>query len=145
MRSTWHAVPARPTASSRSSVSGVATRVRARTLAYESSPRARAPARSGSVSSARATRDALTRRAQIEPHAPRQPLGAGAEAVAPAAARIELADEVEEACGRGVEMSRQLGDLVTQSIERSEERRVGKECTTRWSARRRVNDHQSRQ
>ena len=32
-------------------------------------------------------------------------------------ARVELADEVEEACGRGVEMSRQLGDLVTQSIE----------------------------
>src|SRR5439155_15649733 len=55
-RSTWYAVPARPTASNRSSVSGVATRVRARTLAYDSSPRARAPASSGSVSSARATR-----------------------------------------------------------------------------------------
>ncbi len=32
-RSTWQAVPARPTASRRASVSGVATRVRARTLA----------------------------------------------------------------------------------------------------------------
>jgi transposase InsO family protein len=32
MRSTWHVAPARPTASSRASVSGVATRVRARTL-----------------------------------------------------------------------------------------------------------------
>jgi len=61
--------------------------------------------------------DALTRRAQIEPHAPGEPLGAGAEAVAPAAARIELADEVEEACGRGVEMSRQLGDLVAELIK----------------------------
>jgi hypothetical protein len=34
-------VPARPTASSRSSVSGVATRVSSRTFAYESSSRAR--------------------------------------------------------------------------------------------------------
>ena len=32
-------------------------------------------------------------------------------------ARVELADEVEEACGRGVEMSRQLGDLVAQLIK----------------------------
>ena len=56
MRSTWAAVPARPTASSRASVAGVATRVRARTLAQESSPRARAPARPGSVPRARATR-----------------------------------------------------------------------------------------
>src|SRR5262249_7263207 len=39
---TWSAVPARPTTSRRSSVSGVATRVNARTLAYESSPRASA-------------------------------------------------------------------------------------------------------
>src|SRR6266545_1576783 len=56
MRSTWSAVPARPTASRRSSVSGVATRVRARTLAYESSPHARARASRGSVPRARATR-----------------------------------------------------------------------------------------
>jgi hypothetical protein len=42
IRSTWAAVPARPTARSRASVSGVATRVNARTLAYESSPQARA-------------------------------------------------------------------------------------------------------
>jgi hypothetical protein len=56
IRSTWDAVPARPTPSSRASVSGVATRVRARTLAYDSSPRASAWARSGSVPRARATR-----------------------------------------------------------------------------------------
>ena len=49
MRSTCAAVPARPTASSRSSVSGVATRVSARTLAYDSSPRASAWASRGSV------------------------------------------------------------------------------------------------
>jgi len=56
IRSTWAAVPARPTASSRASVAGVATRVSARTLAYESSPRARAWASAGSVPRARATR-----------------------------------------------------------------------------------------
>ena len=56
MRSTWAAVPPRPTPSNRASVSGVATRVRARTLAYDSSPRARAWARSGRVPRARATR-----------------------------------------------------------------------------------------
>jgi hypothetical protein len=37
IRSTWAAVPDRPTASKRASVSGVATRVKARTLAYGSS------------------------------------------------------------------------------------------------------------
>src|SRR5207249_5806163 len=56
IRSTWQAVPARPTASRRSSVSGVATRVSARTLAYESSPRARACASRGKFARARATR-----------------------------------------------------------------------------------------
>ena len=56
IRSTWAAVPARPTPRSRASVSGVATRVRARTLAYDSSPRASASARHGSVPRARATR-----------------------------------------------------------------------------------------
>ena len=56
MRSTCSAVPARPTASRRSSVSGVATRVSSRTFAYESSPRASAWDSRGSVPSARATR-----------------------------------------------------------------------------------------
>jgi hypothetical protein len=56
IRSTCAAVPDRPTVSKRASVSGVATRVRARTFAYDSSPRARAWANSGSVARARATR-----------------------------------------------------------------------------------------
>jgi hypothetical protein len=55
IRSTCAAVPARPTASSRASVSGVATRVRARTLAYDSPPRAKASPSRGSVARARAT------------------------------------------------------------------------------------------
>src|SRR5207249_11550445 len=32
---------------------------------------------------------------------------------------VELADELEEAGGRGVEVGRQLGDLVTQAVERA--------------------------
>jgi hypothetical protein len=32
---------------------------------------------------------------------------------------IELADEVEQVSGRGIEVSRELGDLVTESIERA--------------------------
>ena len=61
--------------------------------------------------------DVLAGGARAEPHAPGQPGGAGAEAVAPAAAGVELADQVEQARGGGVEVRRQLGDLVTQSIQ----------------------------
>src|SRR5881296_907525 len=102
MRSTCSAVPALPTLSRRSSVSGVATRVRARTFAYDSSPRARAWARGGTG---------------VEPDAPRQPRGARAEAGVPAGASVEFADEVKELRGGGVEVSRQLGDLIAESIE----------------------------
>jgi hypothetical protein len=56
IRSTCSAVPARATASSRSSVSGVATRVRARTLEYDSSPRARRRPNAVAFRGARATR-----------------------------------------------------------------------------------------
>src|SRR5882762_905839 len=95
MRSTCSAVPARPTPSSRSSVSGVATRVSARTLAYDNSPRAR-----------------------VEPDAPGQPGGARAEPVAPAAVRVEVADEVEQMSGGGIEVGGQLGDLVAEAIQK---------------------------
>ena len=61
--------------------------------------------------------DALAGRAQIEPDAPAQPGGAGAKAGVPAAARVELADQIEQARGRGVQMGRQLGDLVAQAVE----------------------------
>jgi hypothetical protein len=55
--------------------------------------------------------------ARSEADAPGEPLGAGAEAVGPAAAGVELADEREQAGRRGLEMRRELGDLVTQAIE----------------------------
>jgi hypothetical protein len=57
--------------------------------------------------------------------APRQPLGTGAEAVTPAAAGVELADEGQQAGRRGFEVSRELGDLVTQPIQLREVRRHG--------------------
>src|SRR5438105_3729726 len=52
-----------------------------------------------------------------EPHAPGQPGGAATEAVVPAAARVELADEIEQASGGGAEVGRQLSNLVAEPIE----------------------------
>jgi hypothetical protein len=50
--------------------------------------------------------DPLARGAEIQPHAPREPVRARAKAVAPAAPRVELADQVEQALGGGVEVRR---------------------------------------
>src|SRR5207247_3357461 len=60
---------------------------------------------------------ALAGGARGEPHAPRQPLRTRAQAVAPPAAGVELADQIEQAAGGGVEVGRQLGDLVAKSIQ----------------------------
>ena len=117
IRSTCAAVPPRPTPSSRASVSGVATRVRARTLAYDSSPRARRLGQQRQRRQGARHADLLAGRAEVEADPPAQPVGAGAEPVTPAAAGIELADEVEEARGGGLEMRRQLGDLVAQPVQ----------------------------
>ncbi len=70
-----------------------------------------------SASQARATRTLLAGRAEVEADPPAQPVGAGAEPVTPAAAGIELADEVEEAGGGGLEMRRQLGDLIAEPVQ----------------------------
>ena len=43
-------------------------------------------------------------------------MGARAEAVAPAAAGVELADEIEQAGGGGLQVCGQLGDLVAQPV-----------------------------
>ena len=117
MRSTCSAVPARPTASSRSSVSGVATRVSARTLEYDSSPRASACGQPRQRAERARHPHVLAGGARGEPHAPGEPGGAGAEAGVPALAGVELADEVEQAGGGGVEMRRQLGDLVAEPVQ----------------------------
>jgi hypothetical protein len=51
--------------------------------------------------------DALASGAHVEPHAPGEPVGTRAKAapVPPAAAGVELADEIEQPCRGGVEMS----------------------------------------
>ncbi len=59
---------------------------------------------------------ALAGGAHVDPDTPRQPVGAGGKAVVPAAAGIELADEIEQMSGGGVEMRGQLGDLVAQPV-----------------------------
>ena len=59
----------------------------------------------------------LTSGARSQPHAPREPLGAGAKAGIPTATRVELADESQQPAGRGIEVGRQLGDLVAQTLQ----------------------------
>ena len=61
--------------------------------------------------------DPFTGRAQIEPHPPGEPRGAGAEARVPAPAGVELPDHGEQARGGGVEVRGQLGDLVAEPVE----------------------------
>src|SRR6266550_708561 len=61
--------------------------------------------------------DALAGGTGVEPDAPRQPRGARAKAGVPAVASVEFADEIKELRGGGVEVSRQLGDLIAESIE----------------------------
>jgi hypothetical protein len=60
--------------------------------------------------------DPLTRGAQIHPDAPGQPVSACAEAVVPPAANVELADEIEQVGAGGLDVGRQLGDLVSKPI-----------------------------
>jgi len=65
----------------------------------------------------------FARRAGVEPDAPREPRSARGEAVAPAAAGVELADEIEQARGGGVEVGGELGDLVAEPLELHDVRR----------------------
>ncbi len=69
--------------------------------------------------------DALAGRARVEPHSPGEPGCAGAEAGVPAGAGVELANQVQKVRGGGLEVRRQLGDLVTQPIDLRGERRAG--------------------
>src|SRR5437773_2289246 len=55
----------------------------------------------------------LARCAAIEPDAPGKPRGAGAKAVTPAPASVELPDQIKQPRAGCVEMRRQFGDLVT--------------------------------
>jgi hypothetical protein len=73
----------------------------------------------------------LARRPQVEPHPPGEPRRAGAEARVPAAPRVEGADQVEQAGRGGIEVRRQLGDLVAEPVERGDVIRGRNE---RWQA-----------
>jgi len=72
-------------------------------------------------------------RAHVESHPPAEPLGAGPEARVPSAPGVELADQGEQACGGGVEVCGQLGDLVAEPIELRDgwRRREYGECVDR--------------
>ena len=61
--------------------------------------------------------DSLAGGPEVESHAPAQPGGARAESAVPAAAGVEIADQIEEAGGGGLEVRRQLGDLVAQPVQ----------------------------
>jgi hypothetical protein len=63
--------------------------------------------------------DALACGAHVEPHTPGEPVSARAEAVVPAGAGVELADEIEEARGGGLQVNGELCDLVAELIERA--------------------------
>ena len=120
MRSTCSAVPARPIASNRSSVvrrrhAGEGADLGVRQLAAgerlgEPRQRGEGPRHA----------DLLAGRAEIEADAPGEPLGAGPKAGVPAAAGIEVADQIEQARGGRIEMRGELGDRVANALERGD-------------------------
>jgi len=59
----------------------------------------------------------LAGRARLEPDAPGQPRRARAKTITPAAAGVELTDEIEQPRGGGIEMRGELGDLVAEPLE----------------------------
>ena len=61
--------------------------------------------------------DPFAGRAQVEPHPPGEPGGAGAEARVPPAAGVEGADQLEQARGGRIQMRGQLGDLVAELVQ----------------------------
>jgi hypothetical protein len=69
--------------------------------------------------------DALSGGAQVEADTPREPVGTGAEAGVPASAGVELANQVKQSSGGGVEVSGQVGDLVPEPIELGDAVRIG--------------------
>ena len=89
--------------------------------------------------------NALAGGAGIEADAPRQPRGARTEAVGPAAARVEFSDEIEEVRRRGVQMRRQVRDLVAEAIQRLDGASGGlgyrSDADTRGRVHRRVSLH----
>jgi hypothetical protein len=68
--------------------------------------------------------DVLASGTGLEPDAPGQPRRTRAEAIAPAAAGVELANEIEQPRGRRIQMRGELGDLVAKALKLSSVRGV---------------------
>jgi len=117
MRSTWTAVPARPTAISRASVSGVAMRVRARDLGVGELSARQGLGQGRQRPEGAGHPDVLAGGARGESDSPREPGGTGAEARVPATTSVELPDEGKQAGGRRLEVGGELSDLVTETIQ----------------------------
>ncbi len=66
--------------------------------------------------------DALASRAPIEADTPREPRGARGEAGVPAAAGVELSDEIQQARGGRVQVGGQFGDLIAKPMRLQDER-----------------------
>ena len=106
--------------------------MRARTLAYDSSPRARASARSGSVPRARATRTRSRAAPRSSPTRQESQAAQERKPVFHPPAGVELADQGEQARGGGVEVRGQLGDLVAEPVELATAGCVGTSTAGEW-------------
>ena len=138
IRSTCAAVPARATSSSRCSVPGVATRVIARTLAYEIGPARHRGADERQSWQGPSHPHLLACGPQIDPGAPVQPVRARrtrraklrpnrhcdlawrdrAKRPGPAAALVVLAQHDQQLVGGGVDAGGQLGDALAKRVDR---------------------------
>jgi hypothetical protein len=67
----------------------------------------------------------LAGRTDVESYTPAQPVRARAEPGVPPLAHVELTNEVEQARRRRLEVRRQLGDLVAETVELRDGRRGG--------------------
>jgi hypothetical protein len=92
-------------------------RVRARTLAYDSSPRASASARSGRLLKARATRTLSRAAPRSSPTRQLSQWAQERKSLFPPATRVELANQVEETSGGSLQMRRPQRNLVAQSVQ----------------------------
>ena len=108
----------RPAPAARASVSGVATRVSARTLAYDSLPTFKAASMAGSLPSARATRTFSRAVAGSSPiRQASQCAHDTAPCSRPATLLVELANAFEQPVRGRIEVHRQFRYLLTQFLD----------------------------
>ena len=116
MSSTCSAMPARPTASSRSSVSSVATRVSARTFEYDSSPRASASFNRG-VSRAHAPRGRVRKRRRARDLHARRASGRTRRSRCPSRRARRTRGSGRAAARSRLEVRGELGDVIAEPFE----------------------------